>query len=115
MEKRFKEIETFKKELDKVEKQITLAEQIKAVKLEIVKKQGNDMLGQLHSKTQQRELVELRQKEEGLKERHRLEQAVKMAAEAEEKKQIEKRIKLKSLTEQDRKAKEDFRVERAGH
>jgi hypothetical protein len=47
--------------------------------LEIVKKQGNDMLGQLNSKLQQRELAELRIKEEGLKERQRLELAVKMA------------------------------------
>ena len=72
------------------------------------------MLGQLNSKMQQREIAELKIKEEGLKERQRLELAVKMAQEAEEKKQIEKRIKLKNLTEQDRKAKEHFRIVRAG-
>lgn len=72
------------------------------------------MLGQLNSKMQQKELAELKIKEEGLKERQRLELAVKMAQEAEEKKQIEKRIKLKNLTEQDRKAKEHFRIVRAG-
>jgi len=59
-------------------------------------------------------LAELKVKEEGLKERQRLELAVKMAEEAEEKKQLEKRIKLKSITESDRKAKNEFREAHAG-
>ena len=59
------------------------------------------MLGQLLNKTQKRELEELKRQEEGLKERQKLELAVKLAQEAEEKKQLEKRIKLKNLTQED--------------
>ena len=59
------------------------------------------MLGQLLNKTQKRELEELKREEEGLKERQKLELAVKLAQEAEEKKQLEKRIKLKNLTQED--------------
>ena len=44
-----------------------------------MKKQGHDMLGQLENRTKQKELEEWKRKEEGIKERHRLELAVKLA------------------------------------
>ena len=72
------------------------------------------MLGQLENRTKQKELEEWKRKEEGIKERHRLELAVKLAQEAEEKKHLEKRSKLKNLKEEDLHAKQEFRAEHGG-
>lgn len=78
---------------------------LKAKKMEASLKIGADMIGQLKKITEQREVEEKKAKEEGIRERQRLELEVKLLEEAEKKKELERRSRLKELTESDRKAK----------
>lgn len=55
---------------------------LKAKKMEASLKIGADMIGQLKKITEQREIEEKKAKEDGIRERQRLEQEVRMLAEA---------------------------------
>lgn len=106
---RVHDVEQWKQHISLHEQRRQAEEELRRKRASKYNLSGSDMAQQVDNVQKARHAEELTQKEMDARERRRVEESVKAAEAEEARKREEKRLKLKQITEEDRKLKADFK------